>query len=64
MTEFFSETDVTTAIKLHLVSYIGILKMHTVARFNPDHDPTMMVESGRDDGTSEQVSLGEQIGFF
>lgn len=64
VTEFFSEMDVDMAKKFHLISFIGVLKTHAVERYNPDHDSLLMVPSGREDGTSETVSLGQQVGFF
>lgn len=64
LTEYFSAMDVEMAQNLHLVSYIGILKTHSVSKFVPEHDPLKSVDANKGDGSSENVSLGEEVGSF
>jgi hypothetical protein len=64
VTEYFSATDVQTAQELHVVSYIGILKTHSISKFIPEKDPLETVDANKGDGSSENVSLGEEVGFF
>ncbi|MDE1829271.1 MAG: DUF4329 domain-containing protein [Thaumarchaeota archaeon] len=64
LTEFFSTMDVETAATLNVVSYIGILKTHTMSKYVPNHDPLELIDSANGDGTTESVSLGEPVGTF
>jgi hypothetical protein len=63
-TQYFSGADVDTADRLHLDSYIGILKNHTISKFVPGHSPIEVVDNNKGDGSTTSVSLGESVGSF
>lgn len=64
LSDYFSNMDIKTALNLNLVSYIGIIKTHSVSKFVPHHDVIDKVDAGRGDGTYTSVSLGKEVGRF